>query len=93
MSKAFDKISQGLNDAIDHAKGATRAAKVVSPEELDVASIRHSLKMTQPEFARRFGFSVATLRHWERGDRVPSGSARVLLTVIARAPKAVLAAL
>ncbi|MDP1535173.1 MAG: helix-turn-helix domain-containing protein [Rubrivivax sp.] len=29
--------------------------------------------MTQEQFAARFGFSVATLRHWERGDRSPHG--------------------
>jgi putative transcriptional regulator len=93
MSTAFSKISTGLNEAISHAKGDARAARVIAPEDLDVAKIRLGLKMTQPEFAARFGFSVATLRHWERGDRTPSGSARVLLTVVARAPKAVLAAL
>ena len=93
MSTAFEKISKGLNDAVAHARGSNRAARVYSREEIDVAQIRQSLKMTQQEFASRFGFSVATLRHWERGDRSPSGSARVLLTVIARAPKAVLAAL
>ena len=27
--------------------------------------------MTQEQFAARFGFSTATLRHWERGDRTP----------------------
>jgi putative transcriptional regulator len=49
--------------------------------------------MTQLEFAARFGFSAATLRHWERGDRVPHGPARVLLNVIEHNPKAVMAAL
>jgi putative transcriptional regulator len=36
---------------------------------------------------------VATLRHWERGDRRPTGASLVLLNVINRNPKAVLAAL
>ena len=49
--------------------------------------------MTQEQFAARFGFSVATLRHWERGDRSPSGASLVLLNVIDRNPKAVLEAL
>jgi len=49
--------------------------------------------MTQEQFAARFGFSVATLRHWERGDRTPQGASLVLLNVIKRAPDVVTAAL
>ena len=49
--------------------------------------------LTQEEFAARFGFSTATLRHWERGDRTPRGPSLVLLNVIERNPKAVLNAL
>ena len=49
--------------------------------------------MTQEQFAARFGFSMATLRHWERGDRTPRGSALVLLKVIERNPQAVTEAL
>ena len=49
--------------------------------------------MTQEQFAARFGFSAATLRHWERGDRKPRGPALVLLNVIAHDAKAVMAAL
>jgi putative transcriptional regulator len=51
------------------------------------------LSLTQEQFAARFGFSVATLRHWERGYRDPSGASLVLLNVIDRNPGAVLAAL
>jgi putative transcriptional regulator len=49
--------------------------------------------LTQEQFAARFGFSVATLRHWERGDRNPQGAALVLLNVIERDPNAVMRAL
>jgi putative transcriptional regulator len=49
--------------------------------------------MTQEQFAARFGFSTATLRHWERGDRAPHGPALVLLNVIEHNPKAVIDAL
>jgi len=40
-----------------------------------------------------FAISLGALRHWERGDRKPRGTARVLLNVIAREPQAVLRAL
>ena len=60
---------------------------------IDVASVRARLGLTQDQFAARFGFSVATLRHWERGDRRPQGAALVLLNLIDREPQAVMRAL
>jgi putative transcriptional regulator len=93
MGKAFDSISRGLNEAISHAKGEKVAVKVYKPESVDVSDLRRRMGMTQEQFAARFGFSVATLRHWERGDRSPQGAALVLLNVIKRAPDAVTAAL
>ena len=93
MGKAFESISRGLNEAISHAKGAKVAVKVYKPEAVDVSALRRRMGMTQEQFAARFGFSVATLRHWERGDRAPQGAALVLLNVIKRAPEAVEAAL
>jgi putative transcriptional regulator len=82
-----------LNEAISHAKGEKVAVKIFKPEEVDVSKLRRRMGMTQEQFAARFGFSVATLRHWERGDRTPQGAALVLLNVIKRAPDAVTAAL
>ncbi len=51
------------------------------------------MRMTQKQFCRRFGFSLGTLRHWERGDRRPRGTALMLLTVVRHNPRAVVAAL
>ena len=93
MGKTFDSIARGLNEAISHAKGEKIAVKIFKPEEVDVSKLRRRMGMTQEQFAARFGFSVATLRHWERGDRTPQGAALVLLNVIKRAPDAVTAAL
>ena len=56
-------------------------------------AIRSRLQMTQEEFAIRFGFSVHTLRHWERGSRHPEGATRAYLVVIDKAPKEVQKAL
>ena len=52
--------------------------------------MRAKVGMTQEQFAARFGFSTATLRYWERGDRSPRGPALVLLNVIEHNPKAVI---
>ena len=96
MSNAFDSIKQGLTEALAHAKtkgSKTTGVKLYQPQEVDVSGLRERLSLTQEQFAARFGFSVATLRHWERGDRSPSGASLVLLNVIERNPKAVLEAL
>lgn len=93
MGTTFDSIAQGLNEAISHSKGKKHAVKTYKQEIVDVSALRQSMGMTQEQFAARFGFSVATLRHWERGDRTPQGAALVLLNVIKHAPDAVQAAL
>ena len=96
MSNAFDSIKQGLTEALVHAKtkgSQTADVKLYQPQAVNVSGLRERLSLTQEQFAARFGFSVATLRHWERGDRSPSGASLVLLNVIDRNPTAVLQAL
>lgn len=93
MGVAFDSIKQGLTEAIGHAKGKKVAVKVYEPTAVDVAGLRKRMNLTQEQFAARFGFSVATLRHWERGDRSPQGPALVLLNLIDRDPRGVMRAL
>lgn len=94
MSKAFESIRQGLQEAIEHAQGkANTGVQTYRPHAVDVKALRRRVAMTQEQFAARFGFSVATLRHWERGDRTPQGPALVLLNVIEKDPAAVLSAL
>lgn len=87
---AFASIKQGLTEAINHAKGDKAGVIEYQPCAVDVAALRHRLALTQEQFAARFGFSVATLRHWERGDRKPHGSALVLLNLIDRAPETIM---
>ncbi|WP_296890884.1 helix-turn-helix domain-containing protein [Thiobacillus sp.] len=89
----FQSIKQGLTEAVAHAKGNQAGVNEYQPYEVDVAGLRKRLGLTQEQFAARFGFSVATLRHWERGDRTPHGPALVLLNLIDREPKAVMRAL
>jgi putative transcriptional regulator len=93
MSKYFESIKQGLEEAIDFSKGKAGKARVHQLKPIDVKKIRTSINMTQEQFASSFGMSVATLRHWERGDRVPSGTAMVLLNIVSKKPDMVLEAL
>lgn len=92
-TEAFNSIKQGLSEAIDHAKGKKIKATIHHFEPVDVKAVRANLGMSQSEFAAAFGISVATLRHWERGDRTPRGPALALLNVVSKEPKAVLKAL
>ena len=93
MSNEFDSIKQGLTEAIDFGKNKKSKAVVHNYSSIDVKNIRNNIKMTQVEFASAFGISLGTLRHWERGDRKPQGSALTLLNVVDKEPKAVLRAL
>ena len=40
MSKAFEEISAGLDDAVKHARGKSSKVVVHEPEPLDVKAIR-----------------------------------------------------
>jgi putative transcriptional regulator len=55
----------------------------------DVRRVREKLKLSQQEFATKFGFSPACVRNWEQGRNRPAGAARILLAVIDRHPGAV----
>ena len=91
MTKAFASIKQGLQQAIRHRKGERVAGlRVNVAPEVDVKSIRERTGLTQEQFAATFAISLGALRHWERGDRKPRGTALVLLNVIAKEPRAVL---
>jgi putative transcriptional regulator len=75
MSKVADSIRRSLKQAVAYAEGKAdeSAYRIHVPEKIDVKAIRIGLKMTQQEFAGRFGFSINTLRHWEQGSRQPEG--------------------
>jgi transcriptional regulator with XRE-family HTH domain len=60
-------------------------------DDVDAGKVRRRLLLSQGAFARRYGFSLATLRNWEQGSRRPDAAARAYLTVIARDPERVAA--
>ena len=93
MGSIFESIQKGLIEAVDYSEGKTKTATVHKFDPVDVKAIRANVHMTQTEFASRFGISLGTLRHWERGDRTPRGPALVLLTVLSKNPSAVMQAL
>lgn len=85
-----DRIMQGLNEALEHAKGQhVEGLKLHVLRSIDVAAIRAKTKLSQSAFAASVGVNVATLRNWEQRRRVPQGPARVLLSMIDRRPSIV----
>ena len=94
MSRTFKSIRRGLQQAIRHQRGRrVRGPKLHVPPDVDVKAVRERTGLTQEQFAAKFAISLGTLRHWERGDRKPHGTALVLLNVIAKEPKAVMRAI
>jgi putative transcriptional regulator len=71
-----------------------RARKLAPARQLDLTpehprAIRAQLGYTQEEFATLLGVGLGTVRHWEQGDRQPTGAAKALLRVAARHPSVV----
>lgn len=88
---AYKSIMQGLNEALDHAKGKDIGARVhkVEVPTVDVAAIRASTGLSQGAFARSIGVAKGTLLNWEHGRRQPTGPAQVLLAMLAKKPSLV----
>ena len=53
----------------------------------EITSIRAATKLTQAQFAKRFGIHLRTLQGWEAGDREPDYACRNLLRAIGRNPE------
>jgi len=80
---------QSANEALAIAEGSAKPAAIFTPETVDVAAIRKSQKLTQAEFAKRYGLSAGTIKDWEQNRRQPDRAALLLLKVIANAPDVV----
>ena len=83
-----DQIASDPDTAPDMA-GATGWRRVANPPIPDVKAIRRRLRLSQAQFAARFGFSMRTVQQWEQGRAIPDRPARILLKVIENAPEAV----
>lgn len=89
-STLADELIASMREGVDILKGRTIPSRLYpAPAKVDVRAIRAGLGLSQTAFARRFGFSPATLREWEQGRRQPEAAARVLLLVIASRPEVV----
>lgn len=91
MTKAFDLMYAGLQEALAYAEGKADRSKykVLVPDKIDVKMLRQRLGLTQDEFAQRYFFTSARVKDWEQGRYEPDGATRAYLTVITREPAAV----
>ena len=84
--KAFDKIKEGLTEAIAVASGEAKPARFHVPEDIDVRAVRRKAAMSQEDFASAFGFTINQIRDWEQGRTRPIGGLRAYLTMIDAEP-------
>ena len=56
----------------------------LTPEK--IKEIRHITTLSQDVFAKMLNVSLSSVRQWEQGTRVPSGSTMVLLELLEKSP-------
>ena len=90
MSKIFDDIKKGLEEAIEYRKGNVklRSSTYIIPnppsnyKAKDIKKIRERYKYSQSYFAKMLNVSIRTIESWESGKRSPSQVALRLLELI-----------
>ena len=91
------EIIAGMEQTLDYVQTAGKPGPkkgiavhhLKVPEKVDVKAIREHIGLSQADFAARFGFNLRTLQHWEQGDRIPRGYARILLILVYKEPKTI----
>lgn len=93
----IDKITQAINeDAGFEIEGLReglsemeegKAARIHSPEQILVRSVRKKAGLSQQEFADLIKTPVATLRDWEQGRFTPPGGVICLLKITIKHPE------
>jgi putative transcriptional regulator len=86
----FEGLMKGMKEAGNFIRtGELNGRKIHVPAENVAAAIRAKTGLNQLNFDKQIGVSVATLRNWEQGRRVPDGPAQVLLRMLNQDPKIV----
>jgi len=89
-----DELVASLTEGMAILRGEAEPVRLhPAPAVLDVRATRKRLGLTQAEFARRFGFGLATVQDWEQGRYQPDQAARSYSLVIGREPDVVARAL
>jgi putative transcriptional regulator len=99
MSKNIqNSIRETLQDIVDLGIPTTFTNKrlkelgvkipTVKVNSAKIKKVRKSMHLSQPVFAQLLNVSLTSIRHWEQGVRIPSGSTKVLLDLLSRDPHA-----
>ena len=86
----FDELMDSIKQGGAILRGEMQPSREFDIENPDVYAIRKQYGLSQTKFAKLLGISVGTLRNWEQGRRKPDGPARILLSVAAKHPDAIL---
>lgn len=93
----FKEMMAGFEEAAKHRRGQTARVRVsrfsphvVALRPKEIRKIRRALGLSQADFARYLGTSVACVRSWEQGMRRPHSAALRLLTIAKKKPAALL---
>ncbi len=96
-AKLFKDMMSGFEEAVKYRRGQkarvrvarfSSASPVLKPKE--IRKVRTTLGLSQRDFARYLGTSVACVRSWEQGIRRPQSAALRLLAIARKKPAALL---
>jgi putative transcriptional regulator len=82
----FNELVASVREGGATLRGKSAPARSFKIDAPNIKKIRAGYKLSQQEFSALLGISIATLRNWEQGRRVPEGPAKILLQVAARHP-------
>lgn len=88
--KLFSELLESMAEGVEILNGKAAPSRVFFAEEIDAKLIRSKLKLSQSKFSRLLGISVATLKNWEQGIRIPTGPGKVLLSIASKHPEVLL---
>ena len=89
-AELFNELLESIKQGGEILRGERQPGREFNFENPDVRAIRKQYGLSQVKFAELLGISLATLRNWEQGRRKPEGPARILLSVAAKHPEAIL---
>ena len=81
-----DTLGKELIHAIDDALASKESGRVVR-SDVDVATIRKQLNLTQHKFATQYHINLETLKNWEQHKRALDTTSLAYITCIAKRPK------
>ena len=94
LASFIESVTESLRETGFESDGAFSSGQL-SLNQLSlgqlIRQIRRRTRLTQTDFARRYGIPVGTFRDWEQNRACPDATARSYLALIAKAPEKVAA--